>query len=251
MPKNNFFVILLFFTLLVLSAPKSLYASGIGEIPSWESIEISDNFTWHNVLYNQKGEEIGLEKTNIPMYGQNIVLIYRAEELENGKPVRISIYDGDMEYVFSRNLIIENGEIKANIKLLSNRQKLENKETENDLQYFCILDLPNSKKVKSKKININLTISLYVEVYEQELNDNPENWEHEFHLESTDGKYKQARNLLKDGMAYGKHGMRRLIYTDVLLNKNYNIGERWPNSDEIVVLVYNSNILDFLEYYDE
>jgi hypothetical protein len=251
MPKNNFFAAFLFFTLLVLTAPEASYARGIREMPSWESIAISDNFTWYNVLYNQKGEEIGLEETNKPMYGQNVVLIYRAEGLENGRPVRISVYDGDMEYVFSKNSIIKNGEIKANIMLLSNTQKLANMETEDDLEYFCILDLPNSKRVKSKKININLTLSLDIEAYEHELNSNPERWDFEFHLESTDGEYKQARNVLKDGMVYGEHRIQRLVYTGILLNKNYNIIQRLPDGYELHTLVYNLNVLDFLEYYDE
>jgi hypothetical protein len=123
-------------------------------------------------------------------------------------------------------------------------------ETENDLQYFCILDLPDSKRIRSKKINANLTLILEIEAYEHELSNNPEGWDFEFHLESTDGEYKQARNVLKDGII-NERGIQRFVYTGILLNKNYNLIQRLTDGSEVHALAYNFNILDFLKYYDE
>jgi hypothetical protein len=239
MPKNNFFAIFLFFTLFVLALPESSYAHGIREIPS---------FSWHNVLYNQKGEEIGLEETNKPLFRQNVVLIYRAEGLENGSSVRVSVYDKDRDMIsgFPKNSIIENGEIRTNIRLSSSKQKLENMETENDLQYFCILDLPDSKIVRSKKINANLTLILTIPISEDERINNPERLDFDFLLESTDGEYKQTHNVLKDGIIHSERGRQRFVYTDIILKKKYNLIQRAPDGYEIGVSVYDFNPLDFL-----
>jgi hypothetical protein len=251
MSVKNRFAILLFFSLLALFAADLTFARGIIETPSWETIEISGNFIWYNILYNQKGEKTGLKETITPMYGQDIVVVYRAENLENGKSARISVYDSDMGYVFSRTVIIENGEVRAEVRLLTNRQKMESLITEAGLQYFCIVDLPNSKKIRSEKINVNFTVNMDIEAYEQEFAGDPDAWDYEFHLESTDGEYKQGRNVLRDGMVYGKYRIQRLTYTDILLNKNYNIIARLLDGSELYASAYNLNILDFFEYYDE
>jgi hypothetical protein len=262
MPKKKCFVTLSYVMFLVLSMPELSFARGIVEEPRWEAIEISDNFTWYNVFYNQKGEKIGLEETINPMYGQNILIVYREEGLETGKFVRISVYDVDMEYVFSKNVIIENGEIRAEVILLSNRQKMGSLETERDLQYFCIVDFPNSKKIRSKRINVNLTVNVGISLHGHpfygdkqhsldihDLDRNPGEWDFDFIVQSTDGEYEQSRNVLRDGIGYDENGKQKYIFTDILLNRNYKLIHLYPDGSGSSM--ENLNPLDYFRYYDE
>ena len=234
---------IIIFLIFILSSPICVFANGNREFSSWENIEISDNFIWYNVLYSQNGEKAGLEETNIPMYGQNVVITYEAGENYNGKSFRLYIFDSNMESILYRSGIIENGKMTADVILLSHVENLINLESENDLQYFCLLVLAESRIVRSRYVNTNITFNVYLGgrfQYPFKENDYDDFY---FVLESECGEYRQVRTLYNDGIVQADSVL--FMFTDLLPNKTYRLINNFST-----ILLNGVNILLFIDAYN-